>query len=120
VHRLVTRLCAGHVKYSRDFPGTRFAESDIGVESPKRPPVEEGDTVETAAMSSRIDPSIEPAAPAVEVRQDAVRVHELSIERPSVIAYMQSIPAGKQSIAFVHALEVGITELVARRERFRA
>jgi hypothetical protein len=32
---------------------------------------------------------------------------------------LQTIPAGKQTIALVHALEVGVTEMIARRERFK-
>ena len=49
-----------------------------------------------------------------------VQIHELSIEQPAVVAYLQSIDPGKQEIALVHAIEVGITELVARRARARA
>jgi hypothetical protein len=47
------------------------------------------------------------------------RIHDLSIERPSIIAYLQTIAPDKQAIALVHALEVGVTELVARRGRFK-
>ena len=49
-----------------------------------------------------------------------MQIHELSIEQPAVVAYLQSIDPGKQEIALVHAIEVGITELVARRARARA
>jgi hypothetical protein len=55
----------------------------------------------------------------VEVLSTTMRIHELSIERPSIIAYLKGIPTEKQSIALVHALEVGVTELIARRERLR-
>ena len=55
----------------------------------------------------------------VEVLATEMRIHDLCIERPSVIAYLQTIPAGKQTIALVHALEVGVTEMIARRERFK-
>jgi hypothetical protein len=55
----------------------------------------------------------------VEVLATEMRIHELCIERPVIVAYLQAIPAGKQTIALVHALEVGVTEMVARRERFK-
>ena len=35
------------------------------------------------------------------------------------IAYLQKISPEKQEIALVHLLEVGVTELLARRERFQ-
>jgi hypothetical protein len=56
---------------------------------------------------------------AVEVLDTTMRIHELSIERASVIAYLQKISPEKQEIALVHLLEVGVTELLARRERFQ-
>ena len=55
----------------------------------------------------------------VEVLATTMRIHELSIERPAIVAYLQRIPPDKQAIALVHALEVGVTELAARRERFK-
>ena len=55
----------------------------------------------------------------IEVFSNAVRVHELTIERPAIAAYLEHIAPDKLEIALVHALEVGVTELVARRERFR-
>ncbi len=55
----------------------------------------------------------------VQVLATTMTIHELTIERPAIVAYLQNIPADKQEIALVHALEVGITEVVARRERFR-
>ena len=49
----------------------------------------------------------------------SVRIHELTIERPAIAAYLEHIAPDKLEIALVHALEVGVTELVARRERFK-
>jgi len=57
--------------------------------------------------------------PAVEVLGTTMRIHELSIERPSIVAYLGKIAPEKQEIALLHALEVGVTELIARRERFQ-
>ena len=61
----------------------------------------------------------EPNDQTVLVTEREMRIHDLCIERPAIIAYLQAIPPSKQTIALVHALEVGITELVARRERFK-
>jgi hypothetical protein len=76
-----------------------------------------------ASMSTQAPEVLAPiAAPTerpVQVLATTMTIHELTIERPAIIAYLQNIPADKQEIALVHALEVGITEVVARRERFR-
>jgi hypothetical protein len=55
----------------------------------------------------------------VQVLSMRMRIHNVSIDRPAVVAYFKNIPADKQEIALVHALEVGIAELAARRERFK-
>jgi hypothetical protein len=55
----------------------------------------------------------------IEVLGPLMRIHELCIERPNIVAYLSKIAPEKQEIALVHALEVGITELIARRERFQ-
>ena len=55
----------------------------------------------------------------VEVLETSMRIHELSIERPAIIAYLKAIAPDKQAIALVHALDVGVTELGLRRERFQ-
>jgi len=54
----------------------------------------------------------------VQVLTSTMRVQKLTIDRPAVVAYFQGIPADKQEIALLHALEVGITELAARRSKF--
>jgi hypothetical protein len=56
----------------------------------------------------------------VQVLTDTMCIHELSIQTPAVVAYLQAIDPRKHEIALVHAIEVGITELVARRARARA
>ena len=55
----------------------------------------------------------------VEVLSNSVRIHELTVERPAIAAYLEHIAPDKLEIALVHALEVGVTELAARRERFK-
>ena len=65
---------------------------------------------------------LEPIAASIErpihVVATSVRIHDLVIKRPALVAYLQGIPSDKQEIALLHALEVGVTELTARRERF--
>jgi hypothetical protein len=63
-------------------------------------------------------PADSPLRP-VEVIGTTMRIHELCIERPGIVSYLAKIAPEKQEIALVHALEVGITELIARRERFQ-
>jgi len=55
----------------------------------------------------------------VDVSDAMVHIHELRIERSIIVSYLGRIPPEKQEIALVHALEVGITEMIARRERFQ-
>ena len=55
----------------------------------------------------------------VQVLSTSMTIHELSIERPSIVDYLKTIAPVKQALALVHALEVGITEMIARRERFK-
>jgi len=67
----------------------------------------------------------DPAPPAgdrqaqVEIQESSLTIHDLSIERASIVDYLKTIAPDKQTIALVHALEVGVTEMLARRERFR-
>ena len=76
------------------------------------------DTPPPVALTA--DPSTAPPTDRpVEVLGATMRIHELCIERPSIVAYLGKIAPEKQEIALLHALEVGITELIARRERFQ-
>jgi len=69
-------------------------------------------------MNDSLEPAAIPERP-LAVLATTVRIHDLTIERPAIAAYLDHIAPDKQEIALVHALEVGITELAARRERFR-
>ena len=51
----------------------------------------------------------------IQVLNTTMRLQKLVIDRPAIVAYFQGIPADKQEIALVHALEVGVKELGARR-----
>jgi hypothetical protein len=54
---------------------------------------------------------------AVQVLSMRMKIKNVSIDRPAIVQYFKNIPADKQEIALVHAIEVGIAELSARRER---
>jgi len=54
----------------------------------------------------------------IQLFASSARIQDLSIERPAILAYLRTISKDKQEIALVHALEVGVKELQARRERF--
>lgn len=56
----------------------------------------------------------------VEGVETTMQIHEVKIARPDIVAYLQGIPPEKREIALVHALEVGVIELIARRKRFSA
>ena len=45
----------------------------------------------------------------------SLRVSDLCITRPSVVAYFRTFEPDKLELAFVHALDVGVAELLARR-----
>ena len=53
------------------------------------------------------------------VHETSITIRELAIERASVVQYLRTIAPDKQVIALVHAIEVGVTEMLARRERFQ-
>lgn len=55
----------------------------------------------------------------VQVTPTSVHIHGVSVDRPAIVKYLESIAPGKQEIALIHALEVGVTELIARRARFK-
>jgi hypothetical protein len=76
------------------------------------------DAVNMPANES-LDPLASMAERPIEVSSGTVRLHEVTIDRPAIAAYLEHIAPEKLEIAFVHALEVGVTELVARRERFK-
>lgn len=65
-------------------------------------------------------PADAPATPSVHVQAGGVRIDDLTIDRKTIVDYLQGIAPEKQVIALVHALEVGVTEVCARRERFKA
>jgi hypothetical protein len=55
----------------------------------------------------------------VQIQARTLRIQDLCTERPAIVAYLMSIAPEKQELALLHAIEVGITEMAARRERFQ-
>ena len=64
-------------------------------------------------------PAISDRQVQVQVLATSMTIHALSIDRASIVGYLKTIAPDKQAIALIHALEVGVTEMLARRERFR-
>jgi hypothetical protein len=67
------------------------------------------------ALRDEIEPVASATERPVQVLTTTMRLQKLVIDRPAIVAYFQSIPADKQEIALVHALEIGVKELGARR-----
>jgi hypothetical protein len=72
----------------------------------------------SATVHEEVEPVATETDRPVQVFSSAVRIHELNIDRPAIVAYLRSVAADKLEIALVHALGVGVAELAARRERF--
>ena len=64
------------------------------------------DIIEPMAMTTRRS---------IQVLSTKMRIHDVSIDRPTVVAYFNAIPIDKQEIVLAHALELGVAELMARR-----
>jgi hypothetical protein len=73
----------------------------------------------SSLTSDELTPIAATPVPTVQMLADAMQIHDLSIERPSIVAYLRTIAPEKQEIALIHALEVGVTEVLARRDRLR-
>jgi hypothetical protein len=64
-----------------------------------------------------IEPMAATTRRSIQVLSMKMRIQDVSIDRPAVVAYFNGIPSDKQEIALVHALELGVAELIARRSR---
>lgn len=53
----------------------------------------------------------------IEVQATRMHIRDLSIERAGIVEYLRGIEPSKQEVALVHALEVGVAEIQARRKR---
>lgn len=81
----------------------------------------EGTAVADIAPQETMHQDVTPATASrsVELLGNTMTIHQLFIERASIVSYLQTIPLDKQEIALVHALEVGVAEVMARRERHK-
>ena len=96
---------------------TRAGLRPFSAASRLRHTIAEGITVKT--QTSAVQPIAGP--PTIQLRPPTtMNIHDLSIEQPAVVAYLQAIDPARQEIALVHGIQVGIAELVARRARARA
>jgi hypothetical protein len=68
-------------------------------------------------VSSDLEPVAGTKDTPVQVLSMRMKIKNVSIDRPAIVQYFKNIPTDKQEIALVHAIEVGIAELTARRER---
>jgi hypothetical protein len=51
----------------------------------------------------------------IEVRATTVHIHDVSVNCSTIAEYLQAIDGSKQEIALIHALQVGVAEILARR-----
>jgi hypothetical protein len=56
----------------------------------------------------------------VALQGSTVRIGNLDVHLDAAAEYLRGIPAEKLEAAFVHAVQVGMTEIMARRRRFQA
>ena len=57
--------------------------------------------------------------PAIDVRTNVVCLHEVTVSRPAVVAYLRDISADKHLVALLHLLDVGVAEVRQRRQLAR-
>ena len=73
-------------------------------------------------MDASAEPvAIEPLAAAyAPIEQpERTQILQLTIDRPVILSYLRNIAPDKVEVALLHALEVGIAALQARRAEFR-
>ena len=61
----------------------------------------------------------DPGTRTVNVRQSGIQIQNLTIERPGIVDYLKSVTDDKKEMALVHAIEVGIVAIEARRASFQ-
>jgi hypothetical protein len=60
----------------------------------------------------------QPIRDRIELTSTSVRIAALEIPIEAMVNYLRKIPSARRELALVHAIEVGITEILARRTRF--
>jgi hypothetical protein len=69
--------------------------------------------------SDDVVPIAASVATRIDVRATTVLVRDLNITRATVVAYLQEIAGDKHEVALLHALDVGVAEILARRRTLR-
>jgi hypothetical protein len=64
-------------------------------------------------------PNMKTSTHRVALRGSTVHIGNLDVHLEAAAEYMRGIPADKLEAAFVHAVQVGMSEIVARRRRFQ-
>jgi hypothetical protein len=67
----------------------------------------------------RIGADVKLATQRVALQGSTVHIGHLEVPLDHAAEYMRGIPAEKWELAFVHAVQVGMTEIMARRRRFQ-
>ena len=67
----------------------------------------------------RIGADVKLATQRVALQGSTVHIGHLEVPLDQAAEYMRGIPAEKWELAFVHAVQVGMTEIMARRRRFQ-
>jgi hypothetical protein len=82
-------------------------------------PLRADPTMDPVNTNPEIGPMAAPTERPVQVSSTTVRIRELTVDRPQVAAYLDAIAPDKQEVALIHLIEVGVIELLARRDRFK-
>jgi len=53
----------------------------------------------------------------VNIQRKGIQISNLTIARAAIVEYLKNMTGDKVEIALIHALEVGIVEIEARRRR---
>ena len=53
----------------------------------------------------------------VELQPSKLLIHELAVSRQEILDYIRAISPDKREIAVMHAIEVGVMEIMARKRR---
>ena len=69
--------------------------------------------------STDLVPLAATVSPGVEVRAAGVRIHDVTLTRPAIVAYLREIDGDKQVAAVLHLLDVGLAEVLHRRRLAR-
>jgi hypothetical protein len=67
---------------------------------------------------SNLGAHTKPSGRRVELLGSTVHIDDLAVPLNEAAEYLREIPSEKRELAFVHAVQVGMAEIIARRKRF--